>query len=175
MIFLIGRHGSGKSTIGSALAARGYLHLSIGLLRRLARSGSYPTDIPAVLLAAIGRSKPGAPLPLEVANRLLVFANSSPLVVIDGFPASIDHISILPSDSLIGLVSTRKRARISRLMHRAAISQRQWIEGRESSREEALPTVIRSARKLHNVKLIRNNHHDTSHIDTIVDSLINAD
>lgn len=150
MVFLIGRHGSGKSTIGDALAFQGYMHLSLGLLRRIARSGAYPSDIPAVLVTAIGRA-PVGPLPMSAAVRLIKFAQTLDKVVIDGFPSTPEHLSIIPETAIYGYVWTGAVERDRRLNHRAEVTPRQWVPGRASARELALPILtaeIRARKRL---------------------------
>lgn len=151
------------------------MHLSVGLMRRLARRGAFPTDIPAVLIAAIGRSKPGEPLSMDVAKKLMTFVRTHPRVVVDGFPASLDHLTLLPHTARIGLVWTGKATRMERLLHRASISQRLWIEGRESARETELPRILRVARAKHQLMFIKNVQQDISTIQAVANALIRLD
>lgn len=146
LLCLIGRHGSGKSSIGAAMTPLGYTHLSVGLLRRLAGQGQYPADVPALLMTAMRRAQPGRPLDPDTCRKLLKHALSLPNCVIDGFPASREHLALLPTDSAIGVVWTPRSIREDRLVLRAAGSLRQWTPGRHSERESALASVILAAR-----------------------------
>lgn len=156
LVCLIGRHGSGKSTIGSRLAAHGYRHISVGLLRRLAQSRQYPSDVPAGLIAAMGRERPGTLLSLPTAKRLVVHACSTALAVLDGFPASPAQIELLPPDTIFCVVWTPHAMRTERLESRAATTKRQWTPGRASERESALPHLIARVRSTHRCVFVRN-------------------
>jgi cytidylate kinase len=155
MIFLIGRHGAGKSSIASCMVESGYQYVSIGMLRRLARSRQFPADVPAVLMTALARARP-APLPLPLTQKFIAFAASKPHVIVDGLPASFEHISLIPPDALIAYVWAGKSARHDRLMERAKNTLRQWMPGRISVREEALASVVRGLRKKQGVLFINN-------------------
>jgi cytidylate kinase len=146
-LFLIGRHGAGKSTIGAELAKRGYKHISVGLLRRLARANQLPSDFPYALMAAMRRTQPGEALPDDVARKLVAYALQFNRFVLDGFPVSVDHLDLLPPAALIGVVCAPSVARNDRLQARAENSQRAWIAGRRSAREESLAAVIATARR----------------------------
>ncbi|UTY55879.1 ATP-binding protein [Massilia sp. erpn] len=156
LVCLIGRHGSGKSTIGTQLAAQGYRHISAGLLRRLAQSRQYPSDVPAGLISAMGRERPGALLSLATARRLVAHACTSPLTVLDGFPAAPEQIALLPPDTLFCLVWAPAALRGHRLASRAATTQRQWQPGRASGREAALAHLIAHLRCMRRCLFVRN-------------------
>lgn len=142
LLCLLGRHGSGKSTLGSALTAHGFVHLSVGMLRRLASAKQFPSDVPPSLMIAMGRAKPGAPLQHDIAERLIKHAAALPNCVIDGFPASVEHLDLLPPETRFALVWTPKLERERRLIARAQQTQRQWTPGRGSAREESLASVL---------------------------------
>lgn len=72
-ICLLGRHGSGKTTIGGALVQMGFTHTSVGLLRRLAQHGHFPSDVPASLMLAMRRERAGALLSPRTAS-LIVYS-----------------------------------------------------------------------------------------------------
>lgn len=156
LVCLVGRHGSGKSTIGKELALRGYLHLSVGLLRRLANAGEFPVDIPVTLMMAMRRAIPGEALSLELSSKLLKHATSVPNCVIDGFPASTGHLQLLPPNTLIGLVWSPRSVRETRLNHRAQTSQRLWTPGRPSERERSLAAIVAESRRLRSTIFLPN-------------------
>jgi hypothetical protein len=156
LVCLIGRHGSGKSTIGACLAEHGYRHISVGLLRRLAQSRQYPSDVPAGLISAMGRERPGALLSLPTSQRLVAHACAAPATVLDGFPASPAQIELLPSDTVFCVVWTPPVLRGARLEDRAATTKRQWTPGRASEREAALPSLIAQVRKTHRCLFLKN-------------------
>lgn len=147
LICLIGRHGSGKSTLGVELANRGIKHISVGLLRRLASAGEYPSDIPVSLMMAMRRTRAGEPLPTDTARKLLKFALQSPNCILDGFPASPEHFDLLPDTTHFGFVWAPKELRNTRLNSRSESSKRIWTPGRHSERERLLPALTMKARK----------------------------
>lgn len=156
LLCLIGRHGSGKSTIGASLASSGYRHISVGLLRRLAQSKQYPSDVPAVLISSMRRERPGALLSLPTARRLVEYACASSLTVLDGFPAAPEQIALLPADTIFCVVWTPHSLRGERLEGRAATTRRQWVPGRASEREATLPRVISHVRHSRRCLFLRN-------------------
>lgn len=155
-VCLIGRHGSGKSTIGSAMRRFGFAHFSVGTLRRLARHNQFPSDVPYTLMVRLRRLPAGEPLPISLAQDLVRHCTVLQNCVLDGFPASVDHLSILPPDTVIGLVYAPQTLCVKRLTDRAAQTLRQWTSGRESAREIALASVLRLARRRYRTVLIRN-------------------
>lgn len=156
LLCLIGRHGSGKSTIGARLAAQGYRHISVGLLRRLAQSKQYPSDVPVVLISAMRRERPGALLSLPTAQRLVEYACLTSLTVLDGFPAGPEQVELLPADTIFCVVWAPHLLRAERLEERAATTKRQWIPGRPSEREATLPSLISYVRGTHRCLFLRN-------------------
>lgn len=157
LLCLIGRHGSGKSTIGARLASLcGYRHISVGLLRRLAQSRQYPVDVPAILISSMRRERPGALLTIPTAKRLVDHAVGSALSVLDGFPAAAEQLSLLPVDTIFCVVWTPSALRTERLEGRAASTKRQWTPGRASEREAALPELIAHVRRSHRCLFLRN-------------------
>lgn len=146
LIFLVGRHGAGKSTVGAELVKVGYKHISVGLLRRLARAHQAPSDIPYALMSAMRRTQPGAAMPNDVARKIVAYALQFERCVVDGFPASVMHLELVPPDATVAVVCTPKTTRHARLAKRAETSRRQWVEGRRSEREESLAGLIAKAR-----------------------------
>lgn len=146
-VFLVGRHGAGKSTIGQEMAKRGFKHVSVGLLRRLARANQLPSDFPYALMAAMRRVQPGAPMPDDVARKLLAYALQFPNVVLDGFPSSPHQLPYLPPEAIVGVICAPSEVRNTRLIARAEVSQRAWVAGRRSEREESLAAVIVGSRR----------------------------
>lgn len=147
LLCLVGRHGAGKSTIGGVLSSLGYHHISVGLLARLARSGQYPADVPVPLIAAMRRAKAGSTLPDAISLRLLDYAAGFDKCVLDGFPASLSHLRLLPSLTTIGLVWVPKHERQERLTLRGEQTKRLWTPGRQSERELALPALLWQSRR----------------------------
>lgn len=169
LICLIGRHGSGKSTIGTEMCKRGFTHLSVGLLRRLAVEKTYPSDVPFILMTALRRHRPGAPLPTEVAQKFIAHAQSLKNCVVDGFPASIEHLSLLPKDAVLVLVWAPKQIREQRLEARSQSTKRIWTPGRPSERESSLNTVLKAARKDRKIIFLSN------HSDDIASNIKNSE
>lgn len=156
LICLIGRHGAGKSTIGTAMRAHGFRHLSVGTLRRLARHNQFPADVPYSFMAALKRLPAGQPLPERLAVDLIGHATSLGPCILDGFPASVDHLALLPPNTVVGFVWAPKGQCEERLTKRAEATLRQWTAGRESAREAALASVVRAARLRFPLVFIRN-------------------
>lgn len=147
LVCLIGRHGSGKSTIGTALSAYGFQHTSVGVLRRLARASHFPSDVPASLMMAIRRERPGVPLTESTARKLLEHVCRTPNSVLDGFPSSVEHIELLPADTIFCVVWTPVLVRELRLRHRSETTKRQWTPGLHSERELVMPTLLKTLRR----------------------------
>jgi dephospho-CoA kinase len=146
LVCLLGRHGSGKSTVGADLTAYGYRHTSVGMLRRLAQAMQFPSDVPASLMMAMRRERAGAALSPSTAMKLVEYAAGSTKAVLDGFPSSVEHIPLLPADTVFCVIWTPSCLRLERLEHRASTSKRIWTPGLHSARESALPLLILSLR-----------------------------
>jgi adenylate kinase family enzyme len=108
LIVLLGRHGSGKSTIGSHLENHGFKHVSVGMIRRLAQSRQFPVDIPVPLLISMKRAKPGQVLDAEATSQLLKFTKELGNCVIDGFPTVIEQLRSLPKETVFIYVGISK-------------------------------------------------------------------
>lgn len=109
-----------------------------------------------MLISAMRREKPGALLSLPTAQRLVEYARSSALTVLDGFPAAPEQIALLPPDTIFCVVWTPRALRGERLEDRAATTKRQWTPGRPSEREAALPSLIHHVRKANRCLFVRN-------------------
>lgn len=147
LICLLGRHGSGKSTLGTILSEYGYQHTSVGMLRRLARSSQFPSDVPAALMMAIRREKAGGALSLSTAHKLIRYTCAGQNVVLDGFPSSLEHIPLLPPETVFCLVWMPARLRIQRLARRSETTKRIWTPGLHSERETSLPGLLGALRE----------------------------
>lgn len=170
-ICLIGRHGSGKSTIGKALQEHGYKHISVGTLKRLANNNQFPSDVPYSLMLMIKRAPAGQLLPDDTAAKLIAHARSFRNCVIDGFPASGRHLDMLPGDCVIGYVWAPKSVLPDRLTSRAETSVRKWTPGLKSEREVHLAEVAHRARNRRRVVFIGNNG-DRSQIAGIAENFV---
>ncbi|WP_150609294.1 MULTISPECIES: AAA family ATPase [Pandoraea] len=142
-VFLLGPHGCGKSTIGRHLAAQGYVHLSIGLIGRLARRGARPADLPVRVLQVMARHVPGEALDPRAATEILDYARSLDRVVIDGFPAHVEHLALLNDIERwkFVYVLTPRQIREQRLRARAETTKRGWSPGLKSVRDSLLPSL----------------------------------
>lgn len=140
-IALIGAHGSGKSTLGSMLQAKGLTHWSLGDLRRRLRnqlhSGAF---IPPSVARVIRHMKPGEPLDFP-ALRLLLEA-CPPSVALDGVPDSSAHIPLFGQSWAFIVVRVDEGIRQKRLAARAQSTERMWIEGLRSERDARLHETI---------------------------------
>ncbi|MGX9712644.1 AAA family ATPase [Janthinobacterium lividum] len=167
LICLIGRHGVGKSTLGQALARIGYAHLNLGLLRRLAISGTYPGDIPITLMLSIRTMRPSKPLSDDVVRKLLAHALSYDRCVIDGFPVLAAHLPLLPATAKIAYVWAPAQSRNERLRSRAATTKRHWTPGLNSHRDASLCEVLKQVRSNSNFYFVRNAHDAKEEINAL--------
>ncbi|MFP3637492.1 hypothetical protein [Paraburkholderia sp. SIMBA_054] len=147
--FLIGPHGSGKSSLGRAMTAQGYKHLSIGTLARLVKRHRRPADIPGKLLFELARHEPGTPLAPRAVDRLVEYITTLPRVVVDGFPATREHLAALGdlSEWSFVYVYTPRQVRETRLVARAETTPRGWTPGGKSERDLALPPLCGALRE----------------------------
>lgn len=155
-IFLIGRHGTGKSTLGRASESENYKHMSVGVLRRLAGHNQYPIDIPYSLMRAFRTSPRGEPMSDSLATKLVGFLNSQPACVVDGFPGKSEHLGLLPVNSVVVYVWCGKADREHRLEARARSSMRQWNPSGASFRDKALSNLVIASRRAHLLLFHRN-------------------
>lgn len=147
LVCLLGRHGSGKSTIGADLIAHGYQHTSVGMLRRLAQASQFPSDVPAALMMAMRRERAGSAMSIPTAKKLVDYACKAPKAVLDGFPSCVEHIALLPSDTVFCVVWTPALLRLQRLEHRSDTTKRLWTPGLHSEREASLPLLLSTLRR----------------------------
>ncbi len=155
-IFLIGRHGTGKSTLGRASESENYKHVSVGVLRRLAGHNQYPVDIPYSLMRAFRTSPRGEPMSDSLATKLVGFLSSQPACVVDGFPSKPEHLRLLPINSVVVYVWCGQAEREHRLETRAMSSMRQWKPSGASFRDEALSNLAVAARRANLLMFHRN-------------------
>lgn len=157
-VFLIGRHGTGKSTIGRTLESEyGWHHVSLGDLGRLARRHQLPRDFPLRFVALLSGHQPGTPLRNELVEAMLRHIEQrrglTP-VSVDGFPSDVSHVALLPRDAVVVHVTLNEEDREMRLEQRSQSSKRMWTKGVLSSRDEALPVVLHAlnaGRQVHEV------------------------
>jgi dephospho-CoA kinase len=147
LVCLLGRHGSGKSTIGADLIAHGFQHTSVGMLRRLAQASQFPSDVPAALMMAMRRERAGTAMSTPAAKKLIDYATKAPKGVLDGFPACVEHIALLPADTVFCVIWTPAQLRLQRLEHRSDTTKRLWTPGLHSEREVALPLLLSTLRR----------------------------
>jgi|UPI0005673C61 dephospho-CoA kinase len=147
LLCLLGRHGSGKSTIGADMIAHGFQHASVGMLRRLAQAGQFPSDVPAALMMAMRRERAGTALSTSTARKLVEYATKPPKAILDGFPSCVEHIDLLPADTIFCVIWTPAQLRQQRLERRSETTKRVWTPGLHSEREAALPGLISALRR----------------------------
>lgn len=147
LVCLLGRHGSGKSTIGADMIAHGFQHASVGMLRRLAQAGQFPSDVPAALMMAMRRERAGTALSTPTARKLVEYAIRAPRAVLDGFPSCVEHIDLLPAETIFCVIWTPAQLRLQRLERRSETTKRVWTPGLHSEREAALPGLISALRQ----------------------------
>lgn len=147
IVFLLGLHGSGKSTLGRHMVrANGWAHISMGDLGRLARSGKRPSDISLPLIAELAAHYPGQRLSNRLVETLMLEVSKQAMqkpVICDGFPAHKDHLSVIPKSAQIIYVRCAQHVREARLDHRANQTQRKWTPGLSSERDRDLPALLK--------------------------------
>lgn len=157
-VCLLGPHGSGKSSVGRALIAHGYEHISIGTVARLARRNLNPSNIPGRLRILLARHVPGSPLDPLTVSELLDHIRRRPRIVVDGFPATVEHLAAIGAleELRFVYVYTPRQAREARLIVRAQTTPRGWQPGGRSQRDIALPTLCGALRERGNLRFFNN-------------------
>lgn len=141
-VALIGLHGSGKGAAGRALRSLGYVHWSIGDIRRRLWTGDLSDDLPALLVAAVRRAKAGSPLPATAVRAILSAAERQPRCAIDGVPDGVEHVACFDAGWTVLHIRCQEDLRQSRLRQRALESARLWIDGVNSPRDARLASTI---------------------------------
>lgn len=149
VLFLIGMHGCGKTTVGRMLEAQhGFRHVSLGDLGRLARQRKINAEYSLRLWCLLAGQTPDKPLrePLvvELLESIHRLRQRSP-VSVDGFPSAAAHLSRLPSASTLVFLDVPDQAREERLILRSANGPRKWTPGLRSVRDEMLTEVLQAA------------------------------
>jgi hypothetical protein len=147
LIFLVGLHGTGKTTLGRWLQAeRGWRHFSVGDFARKARRRERFSDIPLALLAELARQVPNTrmnPRLVTLLLELLQSWNQKSHVVCDGFPSEPMHLQQLPAHARILHITCTDREQ--RLALRSENTNRCWTPGNSSYRDHALPLLLSAA------------------------------
>lgn len=151
VLFIVGFHGSGKTTLGRALKdAHGWRQLSVGDLARLGRRGKMPQEVSLRLMVALAHSKPGHHMDASTASLLLAqvdaWRRDAP-VVVDGFPSLPEHLCRLPKKSGIVQATCAEGLRETRLLMRSERTQRKWTPGAHSARDMALDEFVTLAKR----------------------------
>lgn len=148
LVFLIGMHGVGKSTVGSMLTGHGFRHISLGDLGRLVRHKRVPRGYSLRFLRRLAAHIPGERMSAVLIETLLAEIgqiNRHGPVVVDGYPAEPDQVLGLPAGSTVIHLVCSDSERVARLTQRSEQSKRKWTPGRESSRDRVLAAVARIA------------------------------
>lgn len=145
IVFLVGLHGTGKSTVGRQLAQHhGWRHISLGDLGRLARKNKRPNDVSLRLMVCMAAFRPGSDLPETTINAIVgeVTRNGHDRpVVCDGFPVKTEHIQRLPQGAIVIELVCNQQTRENRLAERESNTLRKWTPGLPSIRDAALPDL----------------------------------
>ena len=151
VIFLIGLHGVGKSTIGKILAAKqGFKHISIGDLGRLLRKNKIPKGYSLRFLRLLAKHERGERMAPELIHGLMEEIKAVVHlrgVVVDGFPAEPMHVLSLPTGSTVVHLTCPEQERVQRLAHRSECTARKWHCGIESRRDEQVEAVFSVAQE----------------------------
>lgn len=81
------------------------------------------------------------------AKKLVDYAIKAPKAVLDGFPSCVEHIALLPGDTVFCVVWTPALLRLQRLEHRSDTTKRLWTPGLHSEREASLPLLLSTLRR----------------------------
>lgn len=145
LVFLIGLHGVGKTTVGQAMMKRGFHHISLGDLGRMLRKHKLPKGYSLRFLRLLAGHTPGERLSEELVGALFHEINDKNRlypVVVDGFPAEPYHvISLQPGSHLVEL-TCHEEERVRRLSQRSIETQRQWLPNIVSRRDNQLRAVM---------------------------------
>lgn len=148
LVFLIGLHGCGKTSVGRSLESdHGYKHLSLGDLGRLARKQKRAAEYSLRLMCMLSGQSPGDPLREELVDALLKDVERLRLtrpVSVDGFPAQSSHLALLPKDCAVVHLDVPQEVREARLQARSIMGPRKWTPGRPSLRDAELSEVLRA-------------------------------
>lgn len=156
VLFLIGKHGVGKSTVGREFEKQGWRHMSMGEIGRIVRRGQVPRGYLTSFLARMAAHRPNNPIAgdllQETVAQIRAFQAEGPLVV-DGFPATPAHIHALPEFSsaeghplYLVYLSCDEDERRRRLYHRAETTRRKWdFDTVGSERDSMLEKVFNEA------------------------------
>lgn len=149
LVFLIGLHGVGKSTVGKQLASEHkYRHMSIGNLGRLVRKRKMPSGYSTRFLLLLARHEPGermSPKLVESLHAEIARQNAFGPLVVDGFPAEPYHVMELPTGSVVIRLSCDEEERKKRLTHRSETTARKWDELIDSRRDRQMDAVFEVA------------------------------
>ncbi|MCW5260910.1 hypothetical protein D5045_12145 [Verminephrobacter eiseniae] len=151
LIFLIGLHGVGKSTIGQALVPHGYRHISLGDLGRLLRRRRIPDGFTLRFLRLLAAHEPGERMSAKLVDALhgeIGQHNAHVPLVVDGFPAEPYQVMGLPAGCTLIHLTCPAPERMQRLAARSETTRRKWgADAAESRRDRQLGAVIEAAQE----------------------------
>lgn len=151
IVYLIGSHGTGKTTIGKSLADNfSWEHLSVGDLGRNARRNFRVPGISIRLLSMLAMEEPGSSISQRTAKQLISEIenkNTCKNMVCDGFPSHPNHINMIQAHSEIILIQTPEELRQQRLSDRVELTGRKWTPGKVTIRDDLLASVFLSAQQ----------------------------
>ena len=130
VLFLVGLHGSGKTTLGRLLKDRhGWRQLSVGDLGRLARRNKLPQGVSLRLMLTLAQATPGKHIDDAAVALLLAqidaWRRDTP-VAVDGFPSLPAHLLRTPDRAGVVHVECARAICEPRLMLRSEKTQRKW-------------------------------------------------
>lgn len=149
IIYLIGLHGVGKSTIGRILGTQGFKHISLGDLSRLVRKRKIPTGYHLHFLALLAKHEQGQRMSPALIDALMAEIDGARHrgVVVDGFPAEPYHVLSLPKNSTVVHLTCPEPERLIRLNGRSESTARKWDSSMESRRDEQVQAVFSVAQE----------------------------
>lgn len=148
IIFLIGLHGVGKTTIAQSMRKFGFEYMSIGDMGRLIRNKKLPSGLPPKFVRLLAAHEPGRSMEDDLIKSLLDFIlekSKKTSIVIDGFPAEKHHVNLLPEGCFVVKVECKELDRASRLQIRSEQTKRKWTNGPLSIRDMNLDAVFEMA------------------------------
>ena len=174
LVCIIGRHGTGKTTIGKALERLGMRHISVGEIKRASRRNVFPDGIPHKLLGMLSVQPSNTLISMASAWELVRFLLTVPRCSVDGFPPAAEYIELLPPDTFIIYCITPKLLRERRLSQRSEETGRKWNPGGISARDAELARLTRAVRGRFRFMPVRNDGRQIGSVVEQIKSLLNV-
>lgn len=175
IIFLIGLHGVGKTSIAKIMENKfGCSHISIGDIGRSIRKRKIPSGLPGRLVRLMAAHEPGKIIDDDLAESIIHFIfekSKNSTIVIDGFPSEKNHIDLIESGSYVIKITCKEEERFKRLKIRSENTERKWSNGIESARDQNVNDVMHAAINNPKINFIEFSNHES--IDLVAHKIAN--